>query len=372
MALILSTNTIRNKILLCLSAAVLLGVLNWACSGFLLPGAPVVSLRPQIAIPIIIGLVLGPVPGFVTGFLGNVLGDLIAGYGLMYFDWSIGNGLIGAVPGLLYLRGIREIRTVSQFGLMQVTIVGGNLLGLATGSLFDSLILHRATLEEAVLSWFLPALLTNVLIALALVPVILLVLRRMAITVETRTMLFISLLLVVSILINTSVLISRANDTLISVIHAEAGMEALTTNNEQIISSATLNLLRWAGLVAVFVLLAGMFISVFLVKRITSPVSLLCMAAKRVEEGEYKTEFIDPVVQRSDELGQLAKIFQDMTYKIYTREQVLKQQINELKIEVDKTKAEKQVAEITDTDYFRQLQQKSRELRERKRGKESL
>ncbi len=47
----------------------------------------------------------------------------------------------------------------------------------------------------------------------------------------------------------------------------------------------------------------------------------------------------------------------------YRREQGLREQIAQLKIEIDEVKAANQVAEITSTDYFRTLQQKAKGLR---------
>jgi len=47
----------------------------------------------------------------------------------------------------------------------------------------------------------------------------------------------------------------------------------------------------------------------------------------------------------------------------YIQEQKLRNEIRELRIEIDHVKREKQVAEITDSDYFRQLQQKAQEIK---------
>jgi CHASE3 domain sensor protein/GAF domain-containing protein len=49
----------------------------------------------------------------------------------------------------------------------------------------------------------------------------------------------------------------------------------------------------------------------------------------------------------------------------YIREQALHRQIEELRIEIDLAKKERQVAEITESDYFQELRQKARELRSR-------
>ena len=50
----------------------------------------------------------------------------------------------------------------------------------------------------------------------------------------------------------------------------------------------------------------------------------------------------------------------------YIREQGLKQQIEKLRIEIDEVKRQKQVSEIVDTDFFRDLQAKARAMRGRK------
>ncbi|MCJ7823621.1 MAG: hypothetical protein MUP44_01845, partial [Anaerolineales bacterium] len=49
----------------------------------------------------------------------------------------------------------------------------------------------------------------------------------------------------------------------------------------------------------------------------------------------------------------------------YIREQALHRQIQELRIEIDQAKKERQVAEITESDYFQELREKARELRSR-------
>jgi nitrate/nitrite-specific signal transduction histidine kinase len=69
------------------------------------------------------------------------------------------------------------------------------------------------------------------------------------------------------------------------------------------------------------------------------------------------------VSTRPDELGQLARVFQRMAQEIAAREEQLKQQIQVLRIEIDEVKKSRQVAEITETDYFQDLQEKAKILR---------
>ena len=87
-------------------------------------------------------------------------------------------------------------------------------------------------------------------------------------------------------------------------------------------------------------------------------------AAAAVEAGMYAPEDLNDVAARTDALGQLARVFQRMVRQVYTREQTLKRQVEELKIEIDKSRQTRQVNEITNTDYFQQLQRRAKELRQ--------
>jgi CRP-like cAMP-binding protein len=86
-------------------------------------------------------------------------------------------------------------------------------------------------------------------------------------------------------------------------------------------------------------------------------------AAVAVEAGVYVPESLNEVAARSDELGQLARVFQRMVREVNTREKRLKQQVAELRIEIDEVKKARQVADITETEYFKELRKKARQLR---------
>jgi hypothetical protein len=62
-------------------------------------------------------------------------------------------------------------------------------------------------------------------------------------------------------------------------------------------------------------------------------------------------------------------VFAIMVSKVYQREQTLRQQVEALKIVIDETKRQMQVNEIAETDFFRDLQQKARDMRGRKTKK---
>jgi DNA-binding response OmpR family regulator len=86
-------------------------------------------------------------------------------------------------------------------------------------------------------------------------------------------------------------------------------------------------------------------------------------AAAAVEAEKFELDSLADVAARSDALGQLARVFQRMAREVYAREQLLKQQVRELKIELDEARQARQLAEITDTEYFQQLEAKAEDLR---------
>lgn len=92
-------------------------------------------------------------------------------------------------------------------------------------------------------------------------------------------------------------------------------------------------------------------------------VAHLTDAAAAVEAEIFAPESLAEVAGRSDDLGQLARVFQHMAREIYAREQRLKQQAAELRIEVDKARKAQQVSQITGTDYFKQLRGQAQDLR---------
>jgi two-component system, cell cycle response regulator len=92
-------------------------------------------------------------------------------------------------------------------------------------------------------------------------------------------------------------------------------------------------------------------------------VGRLTDAAASVEAASFEPDSLDAVVARSDALGQLARVFQRMAREVRAREERLQRQVHELRIEVDEAKRTREVAEITGTDYFRNLQEQAHQLR---------
>lgn len=100
----------------------------------------------------------------------------------------------------------------------------------------------------------------------------------------------------------------------------------------------------------------------------TRPVMALTRAAERIGEGDYEQNLTGLSNSRfPDEIGTLARVFTIMVDKVYQREQTLRRQVEELKIEIDEVKRQKQVSEIVDSDFFQDLQARAREMRQRGR-----
>jgi two-component system, cell cycle response regulator len=97
-------------------------------------------------------------------------------------------------------------------------------------------------------------------------------------------------------------------------------------------------------------------------------VGFIAEAAAAVENGTFAPETLDAVAARADALGRLARVFRRMAREVIAREQALKQEVRQLRIEIDTGRAAARVAEITETDYFQDLQRRADELRSRHQG----
>lgn len=86
-------------------------------------------------------------------------------------------------------------------------------------------------------------------------------------------------------------------------------------------------------------------------------------AAMALEEERFDPADLEPVAVRSDALGVLARSFARMAGEVRAREERLRREVAELRIEIDEAKQAQRVAEITGTDYFQDLRGRAAELR---------
>lgn len=102
-----------------------------------LPGYGLVAIRPTVAIPMLFGIVFGPIAGFVAGCLGNIFSDAVS-YGGFFWNWDIGNGLLGLIPGLGYFIVKRtDWNKVRGLGTVAILAIVGSAVGMGFAAFTD-------------------------------------------------------------------------------------------------------------------------------------------------------------------------------------------------------------------------------------------
>jgi HAMP domain-containing protein len=100
----------------------------------------------------------------------------------------------------------------------------------------------------------------------------------------------------------------------------------------------------------------------------------LIQAAQAMGAGEMTHEQVAAIEAEfketlaRDELSSLVRAFGRMAREVIRREENLKRQVAELNIQIDVARKARQVAEITETQYFQNLKKKARELRGQDKG----
>jgi DNA-binding response OmpR family regulator len=97
-------------------------------------------------------------------------------------------------------------------------------------------------------------------------------------------------------------------------------------------------------------------------------VAVLEESASAVETGRFDAGRLETVAARPDELGRLARVFQHMASEVQAREQRLKQEVAQLRIEIDMVRLSKQVEEVTAAPVFDSLIGARERLKQKKRA----
>jgi WD40 repeat protein len=121
------------------------------------------------------------------------------------------------------------------------------------------------------------------------------------------------------------------------------------------------------GLLAALTLTLGTYL---LAVRIAQPILTIAQAAAAVEQEQFDPDSLTTITGRKDEVGLLARIFHQMAITVYERTQRLKQQVQELRIQIDEAKRQEQVAEVVETEFFQDLQRRAKNLRQRRQQRE--
>ncbi|MEN8242115.1 MAG: cache and HAMP domain-containing protein [Chloroflexota bacterium] len=122
----------------------------------------------------------------------------------------------------------------------------------------------------------------------------------------------------------------------------------------------------------VIVLVLGGVVSVpivwLLARGIVTPIHQVTAAAQKVEQEDPDLSVLDPLLKRSpnDEMYTLANVFKRMASQVYHREATLKETISQLRIEINEVRKSKEVADVVESDYFKDIQQQAREIKKKK------
>ncbi len=149
--------------------AALYAVLSIATNFLQIPAAANVSIRPAVAIPMFFGVAFGPWVGLISGLVGNVISDLISGYGFWPW-WDLGNGLMGFIPGLIWL-GIKTFRSGSDLLKAEIMVVVGAAVGMFVASVSEIWV-SGTSFAASMATNFVPAFVSNVINGLILVPIL--------------------------------------------------------------------------------------------------------------------------------------------------------------------------------------------------------
>ncbi|MDJ0647404.1 MAG: cache domain-containing protein [Xenococcaceae cyanobacterium MO_188.B19] len=140
----------------------------------------------------------------------------------------------------------------------------------------------------------------------------------------------------------------------------------LGVNKPREIFEAPMRAMIWQN--GCFVLLVGgisALVSLLLSKQLVKSIRALIKAGQALQKGDFNPEILAEASRSQDDLGKLACVFLQMAEEVNNREHNLKSQVQELRVEIDETKKERQIAEITGTEYFRELQKKAQRLKNR-------
>jgi energy-coupling factor transport system substrate-specific component len=140
------------------------------------------QLTSAMIVPVVVGGLFGSVPAFITLLLGNILADLIGGWGF-WFDWSIGNGILGLFIGTLPLYGARideGIFKVRHAVIYAVIAIIGNAVAFGVVTPLLTTIIYASDLEITFLQAFASGISNTLVLVILGIPILILLSKRFA------------------------------------------------------------------------------------------------------------------------------------------------------------------------------------------------
>jgi hypothetical protein len=128
-------------------------------------------------------------------------------------------------------------------------------------------------------------------------------------------------------------------------------MQEIDTNN------------RVTLIIIVIMLGVNILIGLAIASWLLRPIKDLMTAAKGIEEESFNAEELDSVAQRQDELGQMARVFQEMGSTIAERQNGMKNQLSKLRAEKDEAKKAAIASQMGQSNSVESLLSRARSLR---------
>jgi HAMP domain-containing protein len=113
------------------------------------------------------------------------------------------------------------------------------------------------------------------------------------------------------------------------------------------------------------VLIFGLLVGLFTSRRLVRPVQDLTASAVALEQDRFDAGMLDTAAARRDEMGVLARAFRRMAAEVVERERALRERVSRLQVVVDRQKVDDEIDQITESDFFRHLEERAEELRRR-------
>lgn len=394
----------RREWIAAVAGILLFAVLSWLTNYAKLADAFGADIRPAVAIPILFGFIYGPSVGFLTGLFGNLLFDFLVGnipspYGtptgnlltdavtIYYINWQIANGLSGLIPGLLATVR-KRYRSLTDMLIAVAVMAVGIAIGIGFAAATDPFFYPDMTLSRSFSEQFVPIFGHNLLSAFLFVPLLLFNYERLDLSYfrsgqwlrsgllrKNITAIFVSAAIPTILL---SFFLIQQERTVQDLQQENAALQAFTTTgqvqgDDGALASAQAEQPDNSSLYVKLLVTIGVTLlftttnSILATESVSRTLLRLTDSASRMQAGNLSLEQATSLKSTvgDDEISQLTRIFGEMAAEVLAREAALKEQVESLKIEVDLVKQQRQVTEITDSDFFKDLQSKAKHLRTR-------
>jgi energy-coupling factor transport system substrate-specific component len=360
----------RREIIAMIAGPLLYAGLSWTTNVFHMQAAADMQIRPAVAVPVFFGFVFGPVVGFVTGAAGNFFGDSLSGL-LPYraatpmgnpvidwlraylINWQIGNGLMGLIPGIAAMYYRRYFSLSDQLRAVLFAVLGV-LIGIGFAAFGHTFVDTAVDLGIAFNSFFVPLVKVNLLNAVIIVPILLFNYERFDVTSTEWTQSGLMRQLLMAILVSAALPIAL--------------LGLFLTQQATGASQDSTELWGKLGFTVLLSLLFTLANAGLVAQSMSRPLLRLTDAAKQMQGGQLNRRNAADLeaTEGQDEIGQLSRVFGRMALEVIGREEALRAEVAQLRIEIDESKKARQVEEIVESDYFRDLQAKARQLREKR------